>query len=145
MQAQAGVDMQLWAWAKTANKERAALETTEDQLRVFADLSDDAQVVYLVVTLDQVTKTPLVIEALTRAWRRGDTAALDKGLNSDMDEFPALRKALLHDRHVKWLPQIEGILNDGRTDLIVVCTAHLVGQDSVIAMLRAKGIKVEGP
>ena len=55
VQAQAGVDMQLWAWAKTANKERAALETTEDQLRVFADLSDDAQVVYLVVTLDQVT------------------------------------------------------------------------------------------
>ena len=38
MQQIAGVDVQLWNWAKTANKERAALETIEIQLRVFADL-----------------------------------------------------------------------------------------------------------
>ena len=37
------------------------------------------------------------------------------------------------------------MMSDGRTHLIIVGTAHLVGKDSVIAMLRAKGITVEGP
>jgi hypothetical protein len=62
-----------------------------------------------------------------------------------MDGFPALRKAVFHDRHIKWLPQIERMLADGRTHVIVVGAGHLVGKDSVIAMLRAKGITVEGP
>jgi uncharacterized protein len=145
MQATPGVDAQLWAWAKTAGKERAALETAEDQLHVFADLTDDEQVSYLVVTLDEVTKAPKEIDDLTSAWRRGDTEALDKHLNSDMDRFPALREALMHGRHVKWLPQIEAMLNDGRTHLVVVGAAHMVGKGSVIAMLRAKGIKIDGP
>ncbi len=61
------------------------------------------------------------------------------------DDFPALRKRILKDRHDKWLPQIEKMIADGRTHMIIVGAAHLVGPDSVIAMLRAKGVKVEGP
>ena len=79
------------------------------------------------------------------AWRAGNTAELDKEFNDGVDHFPALRKAILHDRHVRWIPQIERMMTDGRTHLIVVGTAHLVGEGSVIAMLRAKGIHVEGP
>ena len=56
-----------------------------------------------------------------------------------------LRDRLLNNRHAKWLPQIETMIADGRSHVIVVGAAHLVGKDSVIAMLRAKGIKVEGP
>ena len=52
-----------------------------------------------------------------------------------------LRRAILHDRHVKWLPQIEAMLNDGRTHVVIVGAAHMVGPDSVVAMLRAKGIR----
>jgi uncharacterized protein len=62
-----------------------------------------------------------------------------------MDTFPELRKALLYDRHVKWLPQIERMMADGKTHVVIVGAAHLTGKDSVIDMLRTKGIKVEGP
>jgi uncharacterized protein YbaP (TraB family) len=145
MEASAGVDVQLWNWAKTAGKERGVLETTDDQLRIFADLPRDQEVELLIATLDEVTKTPETIDAMISAWKAGDTVALDKSFNADMDSFPILRKAVLHDRHEKWLPQIERMMTDGRTHLIVVGTAHLVGKDSVIAMLRAKGVKVDGP
>ncbi len=145
MQASPGVDVQLWNWAQSAGKERAALETLEDQLSIFADLSQDQEVAFLVVSLDEVEKTPKSIAAMIDAWKTGNTGALDQAFNADWDSFPALRKALLHDRHEKWLPQIERMMSDGRTHLIIVGTAHLVGKDSVIAMLRAKGIKVEGP
>src|SRR5258708_37640940 len=79
------------------------------------------------------------------AYRRGDLAALEKTLNAVFDDFPALRKRILKDRHDKWLPQIENMIADGRTHLIIVGAADLVGPDSVIVMLRAKGVKVEGP
>jgi uncharacterized protein YbaP (TraB family) len=141
----AGVDDQLWLWAKNAGKERGALETLELQLRVFADLTPDEQAAFLVVTLDELTKPRERVSNLMESWRTGNTAALEKELNSGMDRFPSLRRAILHDRHVRWIPQIEAMLNDGRTHVVIVGAAHMVGPDSVVAMLRAKGIRVEGP
>ena len=140
-----GVDQQLWDWSKTANKERGALETAEDQIRIFADLPEPQQVELLVVTIDDVVETPKAVDAMLGAWKRGDTKALDRSFNADMERFPVLRRAVLDARHEKWVPQIEAMMNDGKTHVIVVGTAHLVGRNSVVAMLRAKGVKVEGP
>jgi uncharacterized protein YbaP (TraB family) len=141
----AGVDQQLWTWAKSAGKERAALETAEDQIRIFADLPLDQEVEFLIVSLSEVEKAPGAIDTLLDAWKAGDTKKLDRALNADMAAFPALRKAVFDDRHAKWLPQIEAMLHDGRTHVIVVGAAHLVGDRSVVAMLRAKGTRVQGP
>jgi len=140
-----GVDDQLWAWAKGANKDRGALETVEIQLRVFADLTPDEQAAYLVVTLDEVTKPREAVSHMMESWRTGNTAALEKELNTGLDRFPSLRRAILNDRHVRWIPQIEQMLNDGRTHVVIAGAAHMVGPGSVVAMLRAKGIRVEGP
>jgi uncharacterized protein len=136
MEELAGVDVQLWEWSKTANKQRGALETSEEQIRVFADLSHDQQVQLLVTTLKEISEPPEMLNQLIGAWKKGD---------SNASAFPALQKALFYDRHVKWLPQIEKMMADGQTHVIVVGAGHLVGKDSVVAMLRAKGIKVEGP
>jgi uncharacterized protein YbaP (TraB family) len=37
------------------------------------------------------------------------------------------------------------MMADGKTHVVIVGAGHLVGKDSVIDMLRAKGVKVEGP
>ncbi len=141
----AGVDMQLWKWGKEAGKERGALETTESQLRIFAELPEEQQIQLLVSTLKDISKPQESLDGLLDAWRRGDVAALDRGLHGELTDFPALHKAVFHDRHVKWLPQIERMIAEGKTQVVIVGAGHLVGEDSVIAMLRAKGIKVEGP
>lgn len=141
----AGVDMQLWTWGKSAGKELGALETAEDQIRIFADMPENQQVQFLIATLEEVSAPQATLDALFDAWKKGDVAKLDKTLNGEMDAFPALRKALYEDRHVKWLPQIERMTTDGKTHVVIVGAAHLTGKGSVIEMLRAKGIKVEGP
>ena len=141
----AGVDDQLWSWAKMNKKDRGALETLEIQMRVFGDLTPDEQAAYLVVTLDQLSKPRERVSTMMEAWRTGNTAELEKVLNSGMDRFPSLRRAILHDRHVRWIPQIEAMLNDGRTHVVIAGAAHMVGPGSVVDMLRAKGIRVEGP
>ena len=140
----AGVDDQIWSQAKAANKDRAALETLETQLRVFADLKPDEQADYLVVTLDEVTKPQQQVSGILEAWRTGNTSELTR-LNSGFDQFPSLRRAILNNRNAAWVPQIEKMLTDGRTHLVVVGAAHLVGPESVIALLRAKGYRIEGP
>jgi hypothetical protein len=141
----AGVDMQLWKWGKGAGKELGALETAEDQIRIFADLPENTQIQLLISTLQDISKPQQAIDLLLDAWKKGDTAALDRNMHGEMSKFPALQKAVFYDRHVKWLPQIERMLADGKTHVVIVGAGHLVGKDSVIAMLRAKGVKVEGP
>jgi uncharacterized protein YbaP (TraB family) len=145
MSEQGGVDLKLWNWAKQNGKPRGALETVESQIQVFANLTPEQEVQYLVMILQQGSKVEESIDLLLNAWKTGNIRELDRALNGDMDSFPAMRKALFDDRHANWMPQIEAMLNDGRTHVIVVGAAHLVGRGSVIDLLRAKGIRVEGP
>ena len=140
-----GVEQQVVAWAKANGKGVVSLETNESQLRVFADLTREQEIALLTVTLRQVRETPKMLGELLAAYRKGDLAALERILNIGFDDFPVLRRRILKDRHDKWLPRIEKMIADGRTYMIIVGAAHLVGPDSVIAMLRAKGVKVEGP
>ena len=140
-----GVEQQVVVWAKANGKGVVSLETNESQLRVFADLTREQEIALLAVTLRQVRETPKMLGELLAAYRKGDLAALERILNIGFDDFPVLRSRILKDRHDKWLPRIEKMIADGRTYMIIVGAAHLVGPDSVIAMLRAKGVKVEGP
>jgi uncharacterized protein YbaP (TraB family) len=140
-----GVEQQVSTWAKANGKGLVALETNESQFRVFAELTREQEIELLTVTLRQVREMPKMLADMLAAYRKGNLAALERTLNTGLDDFPALRKRILRDRHDKWLPQIERMIADGRTHMIVVGAAHLVGGDSVIAMLRAKGVKVEGP
>jgi uncharacterized protein YbaP (TraB family) len=97
------------------------------------------------VTLQQTDKLNDDLNTLINAWQSGDLKRLDKELNGDTDHFPQMRDALLTQRHAKWLPQIEKMLTDGKSHVVIVGAAHLVGKGSVVDLLRAKGIKVEGP
>ena len=99
----------------------------------------------LAVSLQQIREMPQMLALMLAAYRKGDAAGMEKTLNAGFDGVPTLRKRLLRERHDKWLPQIQKMIADGRTHFIVVGAAHLVGPDSVIAMLRAKGVRIEGP
>jgi uncharacterized protein YbaP (TraB family) len=43
-------------------------------------------------------------------------------------------------RNRKWVPKIEALLDDDRNYLVIVGTGHLVGQGSVIDLLKKDGI-----
>ena len=59
-------------------------------------------------------------------------------------ESPALFRKLTTDRNLKWLPQIEKMLQDPKNDYLVVTGAlHMVGSDGLVELLRRKGYRVE--
>jgi uncharacterized protein YbaP (TraB family) len=79
---------------------------------------------------------------LARAWKAGDTAAIEKVVLSDLKSEPQMYQRLLVDRNRAWLPKIEALFARPKPAFVVVGAAHLVGTDGLIAMLRAKGYTV---
>jgi uncharacterized protein len=140
-----GVEFQSLAWAKANNKKFGSLETLESQLRIFADLDREQEVQFVQATLEQVREAPKILRTLLLAYRTGDVVTIDKLMNEGMSKFPRLRDRVLKDRNAQWVPQIDKMLQDGRTHIVIVGVGHLVGPDSVVAMLRAKNVAVEGP
>jgi uncharacterized protein YbaP (TraB family) len=140
-----GVDQQVLAYAQQRKKKLGHLESAESQVRIFGDLPRAQEIELLEVTLRQIRELPRLLDDLLAAYRKGDIAALERTLNLGLDELPALRNRILGDRHEKWLPQIEKLIAQGGNHFIVVGAAHLAGPDSLVTMLRAKGVTVEGP
>lgn len=140
-----GVEQEVAAWAKGRGKALGKLESVETQLRVFAELTPAQEAAMLGATLKQIRDTPRLLDQMLASYRKGDVATLDRLLNASMAETPDLYRRVMRDRHEAWLPQIERMLADGKPHLVIVGAGHLAGADSVVAMLRAKGIRVQGP
>lgn len=142
----AGVEMVLAAEARAAGKPIGFLETPEQQLRTLADLSPEDELRFLQATLRQLEAQDDQLDELDAAWVRGDTEALFRVIDPQMKEAGrAAYDALLTRRNAAWADEIARRLEGSGDVFIAVGAAHLIGPDSVVAMLRARGIAVEGP
>ena len=66
-----------------------------------------------------------------------------QSLLAGMREYPELYEKVVVERNRRWSGQIEKMLAEGGGDMVVVGAAHLVGKDSLVEMLKAKGYRVE--
>ena len=132
-----GVDMHLIERARADGKPLRSLETAHEQIAMFDAAPDSVQAASLMDVV-RAWGTPdadgeALLSDLVSAWERGDEAALE----AYAEDLP---DAVLGVRNARWVPQIEDMLAlDGQDVLVVVGAAHLVGDDSVVAMLRARG------
>ena len=139
-----GVDGYFFGRARADGKERVAFETVALQTAAFDDLPTDVQVDYLMTTL-QVSpdSTAHYFGEMVDAWSGGDDARLAALLEDGFDQ-PVLFEALLAARNRAWIPQIESLLaREGETALVVVGAGHLLGESSVVDLLRQAGYTVE--
>ena len=139
-QPQSGVEMFFLQRARTDGKSVAGLETVHDQIALFNALSMDEQADYLVSSLVEAHDLPKEVGAMVHAWASGDTQWFADELKSEIGRDPVLYDSVLVARNRKWVPKIEALLNDDQNYLVIVGTAHLVGQGSVIALLKKDGI-----
>jgi len=139
-QPQSGVEMFFLERARTDGKSVAGLETVHDQIALFNALSMDEQADYLVSSLEEAHDLPKEVGAMVHAWASGDIQWFADELKSEIGRDPALYDSVLVARNRKWVPKIEALLNDDKNYLVIVGTAHLVGQSSVIALLKKDGI-----
>ena len=83
---------------------------------------------------------------LARAWARGDVRTIEKeGLEDLRRQAPAAYARLVVARNRRWVGEIEALLKRPGRTFAVVGVGHLVGPDSVPALLRRDGVAVDGP
>jgi len=139
---ESGVEMYFMDKARSDGKSVAGLETVHDQISLFTNMSMDTQAEYLLTSLKQAQDLPKDVDAMVRAWQRGDTQWFAGQLQSEFGRDRLVYDSLLGARNRKWLPKIEALLNDDRNYLVIVGTGHLVGPGSVIELLKKDGIGV---
>jgi uncharacterized protein YbaP (TraB family) len=138
-----GVDKYFFDKAKQEHKEILNFETVEYQLDRIDGLSPKLQEEFLMQTLKDWDLTAKDFDELVQAWAAGDAASLEIKLFESFKEFPEIYERLITERNQNWLPQIEEFLQQDRDYLIVVGAGHLVGKDSVLQLLRARGYESE--
>ena len=138
-QPESGVEMYFLARAQTDGKAISGLESARDQIALFEAMSMDAQSEYLLSSLEEARDLPKEVDDMVRAWQRGDTQWFSGQLRRELGRDPALYQSLLAARNRKWLPRIEALLEGDRDCLVIVGTGHLVGNESVIELLKKDG------
>ncbi len=137
-----GVENQLTAAFKKAGKPIAGLESAKTQLMLFETLDAPTQRLLLTKAAENSASAVKDVQAMAAAWARGDTEALAKIINEDVDRVPAARKAIITDRNRRWSAWMVKRMDQPGTVLMAVGAGHLVGAESVPSMLAAKGYKV---
>ena len=141
--ATAGLDTHFSQLAVEAGKELLALETAEFQVSLFADLSPEDSLAFLSYTLEDLDAMIPEMDRLYRDWRVGNVRAVEEALLEGFKGFPDLFKKMISDRNHAWMPQIEELLAGDRDAIVIVGSAHLVGEQGVVNLLRAKGYTVD--
>ena len=141
-----GLDRVLMARAKVAGKPTSGLETVDEQLATLDGTPLTEQIASLRDFVEEGDDAPAKLDALHAAWRSADLPTLERMTREDMRELtPATYQRLNVDRNRAWVPQFERMLAQGRGHdvLAVVGALHLLGDDGVVALLRARGYRVE--
>lgn len=119
------------------------LETAEYQISQFASIPDDDILGNFDQTLEQIADLPTYLGQMLEAWSTGDVDALDQGFFAPMKlEAPAAYEALLITRNENWVEKIDDLMAGEGDYFIAVGAGHLVGEDSVVMMLRDRGYTV---
>ncbi|MBX3467521.1 MAG: TraB/GumN family protein [Planctomycetes bacterium] len=157
-QLQAGgkaLDQVLYDRARKAGKEVGGLETLQEQLGCFDVLTAEEQARMLELALDALEapddgKRVAPFEQLIVHYLAGDLDALVESLEetqmgTDDEEAAArLKKALIIDRNHRMAERIGARLRDnpGKSYFFAVGTAHHHGEEGVVALLEAQGLKL---
>jgi uncharacterized protein YbaP (TraB family) len=133
-----GVDKHFFDRAKAAGMPRRALETAAYQFDLLDGLGASLQEATLTAMLADIDAQAANVELMAAAWRRGDTATLEKLLHEGFSETPEIAERLLYERNRNWVAPVEKCLDDNARCFVVVGAAHLVGPHNLVDLLRAR-------
>lgn len=137
-----GLDQHFYKRAMADARPIAWLEEPQAQLELFSGMSATMAGQFLSSALEDLARPELRPDALVKLWRDNDTAALAALIDATREEFPDTHARLLVDRNRAWIESLVTRIDGPTAQLVVVGAAHLVGQDSVVALLRARGYAV---
>ncbi len=146
-----GIDLYLLNDAHSSGKEIYEVETAESQMELLVNFSDEIYATalngYCAENNDDIRQE---MEDMYEAWRTGSTKSLD--LEGNMDEelskdereiMEQYYQQLLYDRNVGMVQAVKDLMAQGKNVFYLVGAAHYVGDNGIIALLKADGYTVK--
>jgi uncharacterized protein YbaP (TraB family) len=139
-----GLDLYFSNKAKTDGKQTGGLEDVYKHIELVSSFEEEFDNSIIESFIQEVEEVQVIMEDLIKSWRDGDEIGIDEYLSENMrKEFPKLYKRLLIDRNRDWVPHLETLIDSGKRTLVIVGVGHLVGEDSVIDLLKSRGHKLK--
>ena len=138
-----GVDVYFAQRAKKDARAMEYLESVDFQLDLFSNMGAGNEDEFIKISLSQMHEFEAVFKNILPAWRSGDIKMLNElVVEPIISDDPKSYQSMFVNRNNNWLPKIEAMFNDKDREFVLVGAGHLVGKDSVINLLKAKGYKV---
>jgi uncharacterized protein YbaP (TraB family) len=137
-----GVELNLRRTFTQAGKPIEQLETNAQQLGFFDTLPEAAQRELLEGAIETPAAAKQQFDAMLAAWMSGDVKAIGQTFNAELANSPELREALLRSRNANWSHWVASRMARPGIVLVAVGAGHLAGNDSVVEMLKKRGLKV---
>jgi len=137
------MDVKIYNFGIKKGKKVYGLETLDEQLSIFSNMSNDDQITLLKQAVDELPNRDALLEEMLRIYLDGDIGKLAvineahlKEMNNKMLENLMIK--LIDDRNKRMLNRMNQRLLEGNA-LIAVGALHLVGDKGLINLLRQKG------
>ncbi len=119
------------------------LESRQEHNRIFTGLSDRESEAILLLLFINAGREDSGGKSMIDAWRHGDVDTLARSILESYRDFPAFSERLLGARNRNWIPKIESYLHSGKTHFVVVGAGHMGGPEGLLALLKARGHRIE--
>lgn len=137
-----GIDRQLEAQFKKADKPVKGFETAKQQLLFLATLPDAVQLKFLKKGLHDYEHAKEQMKNIVHAWETGDVDTLGQLIVTQVkDRSPKLYRVIILKRNEKWSHRIAKLMQTTPgTIFVAVGSGHLVGPDRLQVQLGKLGI-----
>jgi len=141
LSADLSADEALRSRARRSSKYVRYLDRIQDQIALSADLPEDEQIENLLRTLERYNKIGPELNAIAEEWVTGDIPGLERRLAEAVTGEN--RERLFTARNKGWVESFETWMEGSGTGFAAVGVGHLVGEDSLISLLREAGFEVQ--
>ncbi|RSD31628.1 TraB/GumN family protein [Vibrio pectenicida] len=142
-QASHGIDTHLMYKATAQNIPVFSLESLQFQIDLLTGQKDSGKEL-LLSALDEFDRSEDLTKCLIASWKAGDLQKLNQ-FSTLTEMSPELENAFISQRNLNWAEQLakpNWSKKSKATYLVVVGTLHLIGENNLLTLLKAKGFKV---
>jgi len=138
-----GVDVFYSKKAIKDNKKIAYFESVQFQMDMIANMGKGDEDKFVQSNIEQMKNFKSMFTNLLVAWRSGNESVMNTLAIEPMKADPKTLKAVLTDRNKDWVKDIHTMFTDNDKEFVLVGVAHLVGGNSVLALLKAEGYQIK--
>jgi uncharacterized protein YbaP (TraB family) len=117
------------------------LESLEEQMSIFDDLTDEEQATMVMDAIRGGDEAKQQLEDMLRLYRSQNIDSMYMMIHDEGDVIADKENEFLTKRNQKWIPRMEKQMK-GKRVFFAVGAAHLGGEEGVLELLRREGYKV---